>query len=104
GCGSAAEEGLRYKDVSDATGGLVLPICSDDWGSILGQLAEETFGNRLRFPLSGTPEGAIEVAIDGAPTSDWSYDAAQNEVVFTEADAPPAGSTIAIRYVPACGT
>lgn len=104
GCGAAAEEGLRYMDVSNATGGLVLPICSNDWGSILGQLAEQTFGNRLRFPLSGTPEGTIEVAIDGAPTSGWTYDRSKNEVVFAESDAPLAGSTITIRYIPACGT
>ncbi|HEY0839518.1 MAG TPA: choice-of-anchor D domain-containing protein, partial [Vulgatibacter sp.] len=104
GCGAAAEEGVRYMDVTRATGGLVLPICSNDWGSILGQLAEQTFGNRLRFPLTGTPEGSIEVTVDGSRTSAWTYDSAKNEVVFSESDAPPAGASITIRYIPACGT
>ncbi len=104
GCGTAAEEGTKYISVSQSTGGLVLPICSSDWGSILGQLAEQSFGNRLRFPLSGEPLGSPTVTIDGVPATGWSYDSRKNEVVFGESSAPAPGASVAIRYIPSCGT
>ena len=41
----------------------------------------------------------IEVFVNGAPvTTGWSYDATENSVAFTEADAPEAGDTVDITY------
>ena len=68
-------------------------------------LAQETFGFSLRFPLSGTPVGAVTVRVNGSVlASGWSYDGGTNAVVFTEATAPAPGSRVDITYTPACGT
>jgi len=104
-CGNTVEEGIRYKEVARATGGAVLPICTSDWGPVLAKLAEETFGFRLRFPLSGTPLSDIDVSVNGqAQLAGWRYDSAINAVLFDESSAPPPGASVDIAYVPACGT
>lgn len=105
GCPTASGNGVRYGQVIQATGGTVEPICTTDWGESLANLAQSTFGYRLRFTLTGTPTGAITVRVNGTiVTSGWSYDAAANQVVFEESSAPPPGSRIDITYEPACGT
>jgi hypothetical protein len=105
GCATASGSGNKYKQVITATGGVVEPICTADWGESLAKLAQASFGFTLRFPLSGRPVGAIEVLVNGqAPAGSWTYDAAGNAVVFTEAGAPPPGAKVEVRYVPACGT
>lgn len=104
-CGSSIEEGTRYKEVANATGGLVLPICTSDWGGVLGKLAEESFGFRLRFPLSGTPISEVSVSVNGQGQEEgWRYDVGANAVIFDEDAAPPPSASIEISYVPACGT
>ena len=102
-CGFSAEEGVRYMDVAQATGGMIEPICTSDWGDALGRLAEQSFGYTLSFPLSSRPEGEVVVRVDGAVvTTGWSYDPALNAVVFTEDSAPPPGSLVELTYIPAC--
>lgn len=103
GCGIRAEEGLRYMAVAQSTGGMIEPICTEDWGSALGRLAEQSFGYTLSFPLTAAPEAPPSVRVDGAPvTSGWTYDASRNAVVFTESTAPAPGALVEITYVPAC--
>lgn len=103
GCGFAAEEGERYMEVAAATGGMIEPICTDDWGEALGRLAEQSFGYTLTFPLSATPEGEITVRVDGTVvTTGWSYDPVRNAVVFEEDHGPAPGAWIEVTYIPAC--
>jgi hypothetical protein len=105
GCATASGAGDKYKQVIAATGGVVEPICTADWGESLAKLAQASFGFTLRFPLTGRPVGAVEVRVNGQVVAGgWTYDAAGNAVVFTEASAPPPGATIEVSYVPACGT
>ena len=79
-------------------------VCTSDWGRTVVSLAESTFGFRLRFPLSGTPSGAPVVKVNGQVVrSGWTYDAASNSVVFTQASVPPAGARVDITYTPVCG-
>jgi hypothetical protein len=105
GCATASGDGVKYKEVIAATNGVVEPICTADWGQSLAKLAEASFGFTLRFPLSGTPVGPIEVTVDGqVQAGGWTYDAVGNAVVFANLAAPPPGAKIALKYVPACGT
>ncbi|WP_373045836.1 choice-of-anchor D domain-containing protein [Vulgatibacter sp.] len=105
GCSTASGNGDRYSQVIAATGGTTESICTTDWGRSLVNLAQETFGFSLRFPLTGTPTGAVTVRVDGRiVNSGWTYDGATNSVVFTETTAPAPGSSIDISYTPACGT
>nr|PZM93168.1 MAG: hypothetical protein DIU72_03970 [Pseudomonadota bacterium] len=102
-CGLMAEEGTRYQEVAEATGGMIEPICTDDWGEALGRLAEQSFGYTLTFPLSEVPEGEVKVRVDGnSVTTGWSYDPLRNAVIFDEDHAPAPGAWIEVTYVPAC--
>jgi hypothetical protein len=104
GCTTASGGGPKYASVIAATGGVTEQICTTDWGAALGNLAEASFGFNLRFSLTGRPEGAVEVLVNGQPAGGWTYDAPSNAVVFDDMQAPPAGSTIEVTYVPRCGT
>ncbi len=104
GCSTAGGVGTRYEEAVDATGGEVLSICSADYGPLLSSVANRAFSPQDTFPLSGIPDGTgIEVFIDGvAQTAGWSYDAEDNQVVFTTI--PPPGARIEIQYRRMCGT
>ncbi len=105
GCNTASGNGDRYNTVIAATGGTTESICTTDWGRSLVNLAQETFGYSLRFPLSGRPVGPVTVTVNGAPVNTgWTFDSAQNSVVFTESTAPAPGSRVDVTYTPACGT
>jgi hypothetical protein len=103
GCGFTAEEGVRFMEVARATGGMIEPICTEDWGQSLGRLAEQSFGYQLRFHLARVPEGSVRVQVNGrAVTAGWTYDAVENAVVSSEGSAPAPAATIEVTYIPAC--
>jgi hypothetical protein len=104
GCSTASGNGDRYNEVIRATGGLTLSICTSDWDELLKTLAENTFGYTRHFPLSGVPEGAVQVTVNGKAVNGWSYDKARNEVVFDETATPGPGTLVQVTYTPACGT
>jgi hypothetical protein len=104
-CPTASSSGNRYIALAAATGGIVESICTPDWASSLKKLSETTFGARRRFPLSQVPEdpAQLQVVVDGAPQpTGWTYEAAENAVVFDATSAPPAGSFVEITYPLGC--
>lgn len=94
-CGSGAD---GYLQASAATGGLVLDICTDQWGSYAAELGQASAAALRTFHLSAIPEdGSITVALDGTQYANgWHYDPAQNAVVV-DVDLPE-GATIDITY------
>ena len=74
----------------------------------MGPMLESALGELLlplsSFPLSAHPKDptAIEVTVNGAAVTTWSYDATSNRLVFPPNAVPPPGSHITARYVPAC--
>jgi len=99
GCGgNAAYTG--YYEATVATGGLFLSICATDWGEHLAVLTEGTTDSLDSFELADWPVAeTIVVRIDGIATSTgWSYDEADNTVVFEADHVPTGGSTIEIEY------
>lgn len=94
-CGSGAD---GYLQASAATGGLVLDICNDLWGSYAAELGQASAAALRTFHLSAIPEdGSIVVSLDGvAYANGWHYDAAQNAIVV-DVDVP-AGATIEVTY------
>lgn len=98
GCGSAFPYTGAYESTV-ATGGLFLSICASDWGSNLEQLAEASLVIRDDFPLSEQPvPETVEVFINGIPAWGWTYEAADNTVLFSADAAPEAGADIRIDY------
>jgi hypothetical protein len=90
--------------VIQATGGVSLSICTSDWDALLRTLAEKSFGFTRRFPLSGVPEGQVQVSVNGVPVNGWTFDAAGNAVVFDASSTPSPGASIDVTYTPRCGT
>ena len=91
-----AQFGDGYYDVVGDLGGTFMSICASDWSTTMDTLARESLA-QMAFALSDTPiEDTIEVTVDGTISSDWSYEASSNTVIFTVS--PPDGSAIDISY------
>ena len=98
GCTSngGAQFGEGYYDVVSDLGGTFMSICASDWSTTMDTLARESL-SKLGFSLSDTPiEDTIQVTVNGLTSSDWSYEASSNMVIFTVA--PADGSAIEINY------
>ena len=112
-CPKAYSDGVRYHQVSHIVGGLVWPICEEDWGLVLTELGQEAARLVEHFPLSEVPlVGTVEVSVEeaGGVTRQFSedpagelpdsfvYDPVRNAVWFTDY-VPPGQAVVRIRYV-----
>jgi hypothetical protein len=61
------------------------------------------FASRREFELEGAARGMadITVTVNGQPTTNWSFNAATNSVVFNT-PVPPSGASIDVTYRTAC--
>ena len=92
----SAQFGDGYYDVVSDLGGTFMSICASDWSVTMDTLARESLA-QLGFALSDSPiEDTITVTVDGVSSSDWTYEASSNTVIFTTA--PDDGSSISIDY------
>ncbi len=101
GRGGASSSG-RYVAVAKATRGVGASICTD-WANTLRQLGALSFGLRSQFFLSRPADPkSIKVKINGksVPSTDWTYDATSNSVVFKKP--PAAGTTTSVNYRAIC--
>lgn len=101
GSASASSQG-RYLAVANATRGVAASICTD-WAGTLRQLGALSFGLRSQFFLTRPADPTtVKVKVNGtaAPSTDWSYDAQTNSVVFKKP--PAAGVTISVNYRAIC--
>ena len=100
GTDTCGADGYRYEEATTLTGGIFSSICTSDWSTDLEDLADGSIVPNLDFLLSEDPiVSTIEVTVNGLPvTAGWTYDATENSVAFTEADAPEAGDTVDITY------
>ena len=96
-CASAAG---RYDEAVLLGGGQFFDICASDWGYQVEQIAEDSLSSVLFYPLTGDPVvDSIEVFVDGIPVlAGWSYNYADNSVVFDPASVPTVGSVITVEY------
>ena len=100
GC-EAAAAGTIWSTVAQLTGGAMYSICDSDtqWGTNLADLVDSSAGLRSSYGLSADPDaGTIVVTVDGAPSYDWTYDAASRSVVFTEGAGLTWNQTITVDY------
>lgn len=112
GCSSGsgtADAGNRYLDVAAQTGGLVGSICDANFSSTLAAIGDRAFGVRVQFFLTRAADAStvqvFDVPCSGTtrtPRTGWTFDAASNSVVFTEATAPTPGSCFEVEYEAAC--
>ncbi len=108
--GSAvADEGKRYIEVANQTGGLVGSICEDSFAPIMTEIGEITFVPKIQFFLSRLADPAsIELKVNGvvckASSNTWRYDAPSNSIIF-ELDGtcmPLADDMVWVKYETLC--
>ena len=108
GCSSPdgdAVAGTRYLEVARRTGGLERSICSNNWGQIADDLGLDAFGAKSQFFLSREPiPSTIVVRVNGStvPSSDYSYDAPSQSIIFDPTAVPPQGATVEVEYDTVC--
>jgi len=98
GCSTngGAQFGEGYYEVVNDLGGTFMSICASDWSGTMDTLARDSLA-QVAFALSDIPiEDTIEVTVDGVVSSDWSYEASSNTIIFTVS--PADGSSIDINY------
>ncbi len=93
----AAFIGQRYIDATNAFGGVVVDICSEDWAPGV-QAATTQIEPYEEWELTFTPiEDTLIVFVDSVEYLDWVYDPLFNSVEFLTI--PPEGSHVEIGYV-----
>lgn len=107
GCASA-DEGWGYYEAAIETNGYFLSICSVDWGRNLELIAALAGEPTDTFPLSHNPdEETLQVRQQDSPPygawakldAGWTYDPAQNAIVFDADHLPPPNARIEAEYV-----
>ena len=91
--------GQRYIDATNAFGGVVVDICSEDWAPGV-QAATTQVEPYEEWELTFTPiEETLIVFVDSVEllANDWQYNAVTNSVEFLVI--PPEGSHVEIGYV-----
>lgn len=102
GCEDAVQPGTDYTAVTGLVGGVVWPICTDDWSAALGELGLLATGLSREFFLSRLPVAdsiEVEVTTNGAVNTgaEWTYDPARNAITFLSLLPDPL-ATVTIRY------
>jgi hypothetical protein len=97
--GNCGEPGTGYIEAIQGTGGVMLDVCTSDWGAYAQQLGAASASSLLTYLLSTVPEeSTIEVSVDGTTYANgWHYDPVRNAVVIDVQ--LPAGSEVEITYV-----
>jgi hypothetical protein len=105
-CATVEQIGTRYKEIARELNGHLYDICQlANMGSLLDSALGDLLLPLTSFPLSAKPKdpSAIQVTVNGSASTDWTYDAGSNRIVFPRTDIPPPGSIITAQYEPACG-
>lgn len=95
-----------YREVAQQLGGFTFDICSANWGSILGDIADSAIQDRRNFRLNTNlqlHEPTLDVRVNGVPqTSGWTWLSASRTVSF-DSDIP-GDSVVDVRggTVPNC--
>ena len=104
-CPTASSVGSRYVALAQATGGIVQPICTQDWAGALSLLSTTAFAPRRIFPLTGTPGPGVGIQVEVAGvavTTGWHYDGLLRAIVFDAGAEPPPGALVKVTYPLGC--
>jgi hypothetical protein len=107
---SEAEPGKRYLQVSDETNGVKGDICASDYGPIMDDIGDVTFGLKVQFFLSRLANpSSISVKVNGQQcTTGWTYDGNSNSIIFDgknpndPCSQPAPGQVIEVSYDMLC--
>ncbi len=98
--------GQRYIDLATQTNGVIGSICDTNFAGSLNSIQEKILELSTEFYLQRTPNVSSisvlvnSIAIGHDDTNGWSYDAANNGIVFHGTSIPVAGADIAVNFDP----
>ncbi|MFZ5468850.1 MAG: choice-of-anchor D domain-containing protein [Myxococcota bacterium] len=96
----------RYQYMVTQTNGVKDEVCAPNWAQKLQDLGKTAFGFRTTFFLNAPPDltngRTLEVKVDGATSTAWTYDPVANAVKFDAAQTPGPGQTLSVTYYVAC--
>ena len=89
--------GLKYIAASNYFNGDVIDICTPDWSTGVAQALQQVhLIDEIQLDYTPVDIDHIEVLVDNAIWTDWSWDEPNNKIVFTTI--PPEGSIISVSY------
>ena len=87
----------------DAGGRAARAVCNGEYVVLFRDLAEAAFEPQTRFALTEEPvTDSLQVFLNDAPASGWSYQADDNSVLFSVEQTPPFGSQVLLDYTMTC--
>ena len=97
--GDCGEQGTGYIEAAQGTGGILLDVCTSNWGSYAQQLGQASASGLLTYLRSSTPDpDSVTVSVDGvAYERGWHYDPVRNAVVVDVE--LPEGTEVVVDYV-----
>lgn len=104
GCPYIGSPGTEYISVTEAVGGVIWPICADDWTEVLDELGFLAVGLSKEFFLSQLPvPGTIAVRVDHEGVvqeflvEDYTYSEVRNSITFVTF-VPEAFDVVEVSY------
>jgi hypothetical protein len=100
--------GIRYKRMTEDTGGQYFSICEADWGPVLEGLGLNVFTPLSEWQLSqAAVPSSVTVVVDGVPVpwdavNGFVYDASSNTVRFNGTSVPRPSAQIDVEYLGNC--
>jgi len=97
--------GLRYMDIASQTSGIVSSLCGN-FATALNEISGRILELLTGFKLDRIPKpSSIVVYVNGVaipedPVNGWTYDSAQNMIVFHGSAVPTRGSIIIVNFQP----
>ena len=101
GTGGSASAAPRYHMARRLTNGAFSEICSPPYSQALTDLGPSDYGYEFVFGLTQTLTStqSLQVLVDGVVTTQWSFDASLNAVVFPEIAVPAPSAQVELRYL-----
>ncbi len=101
--GACAANAEAYAELAQAYGGAIGDLCDEDWTDVFESFATlPAIEAAVTYPLAEWPvPNSIEVTVDGANYTGWTYDEGANTVVFVTQSAPSLGARVTIAYLSA---
>lgn len=97
--GTCGSDATGYVEAAQATGGMLLDVCTSRWGSFAADLGDATALATRIYVLSGVPDPtSLKVRVGGVQIDAWDWDADRNAVVLHEN--PPAGTRVDVAWLP----
>ena len=89
--------GKRYIDLTNAFGGQIIDICSNDWSQGVSDASTQIqLKESLQLTKVPLNEQEIYMFVNGQPWHDWTYNATENKIYFDVV--PPEETLVEIAY------